>query len=763
MHNGTAEKFVWAEGLSYEKNINVAFLYGPVAVGRIRLEVCGLNAYRVFCGGKFVGYGPARAAHGYVRRDVFDLSDCLGAYIAVEVTGYNVNSYCCADVPPAFSAAVCDGDGGLIADTDDFKCFLLGDRVQRVQRYSFQRPFAECYRAERCRTSLYNGDAAGFKPLATAILTNPPRVLERNAPYPDYARAPLNNVYECGSVKIDDAAEPWRDRSLMNVDNAGTKGFLYGELDVRLSDEAGKFVYKKCGDYSSDLAAGRYVVFDAGRTRTGFLELGLDVKSDCSLYVIFDEIDWKEKPSGPDSNGAANICFYRNDCCNVIKYELKRGGYRLMNFEPFSARFLKLAVLSGEARVKSAAFIDLQNGSGGGFKFECGDIRLNAIAAAAAETWAQNAVDIPMDCPSRERAGWLCDAMFSSRAERLLTGANVIERNFLENYALCPPLKELPAGMVPMCYPADAADGVFIPNWAMWYVLQLADYYRRAGERSIIDLSRSKVYGLIDYFDRFLCAEGLLSDLDGWIFIEWSKANDFTNGVNFPTNMLYGAMLKAAGELYGDNALIKRGEKITELVRALSFNGEFFEDNAVRLDDRLVRAGNTSETCQYYAFYFDIASPESFPGLFAKLFDGGFGGGRDEKTFCPSVYKSNAFIGDYMRLDLLCRYGRHAQTIKECADTLYNMAVRTGTLWEHNYVFASLNHGFASYALNLITRATAGFVRYESKDSKIVMTEPQLKIDLHAVLPVGPDRVVFDFNGPRRTITFPKGFKIEYV
>ena len=29
--------------------------------------------------------------------------------------------------------------------------------------------------------------------------------------------------------------------------------------------------------------------------------------------------------------------------------------------------------------------------------------------------------------------------------------------------------------MLPMCYPSDHNDGVFIPNWAMWFVVQLKD------------------------------------------------------------------------------------------------------------------------------------------------------------------------------------------------------------------------------------------------------------------------------------------------
>jgi alpha-L-rhamnosidase len=75
-----------------------------------------------------------------------------------------------------------------------------------------------------------------------------------------------------------------------------------------------------------------------------------------------------------------------------------------------------------------------------------------------------------MDCPTRERAGWLCDSFFTARAEKVFTGENAIEYNFLENFLLPEKFEHLPKGMLPMCYPSDHYDKVFIPNWAMWFV-----------------------------------------------------------------------------------------------------------------------------------------------------------------------------------------------------------------------------------------------------------------------------------------------------
>ena len=65
----------------------------------------------------------------------------------------------------------------------------------------------------------------------------------------------------------------------------------------------------------------------------------------------------------------------------------------------------------------------------------------------------------------------LCDSYFISSVEYVLTGKNVIEKAFLENFILNKEFRHIPEGMIPMCYPADHNNGNFIPQWAMWMSL----------------------------------------------------------------------------------------------------------------------------------------------------------------------------------------------------------------------------------------------------------------------------------------------------
>lgn len=262
--------------------------------------------------------------------------------------------------------------------------------------------------------------------------------------------------------------------------------------------------------------------------------------------------------------------------------------------------------------------------------------------------------------------------------------------------------------MIPMCYPSDSPSGEFISNWSLWYILELDDYYKRTDDFGLLARSEKKVCGILEYFLGYVNQEGFLESLSHWVFVEWSRANDFTYGVNMPSNMLYSAALIAAGRCYKRSGWTEQGKALRGKIADYAFNGSFFEDNLIRKDGRLVRLGNITETCQYYAFYFGVADKAHYPSLYDTLFSESFGIGRDESSVFPHVFKSNAFIGNFLRLDYLCSEKRFAQVNSESKASFLHMAHRTGTLWEHNNPTNSLNHGFASYVAVLIMRAAAG-------------------------------------------------------
>ncbi len=759
---------VWPAGRDREMNLLMEFRAGftTAAGDAARVRVTAATIYRLRVDGRFIGSGPARAGHGVFRVDEWDLGDRLAAgphTVTIEVAGYNCNSYALLDQPSFLQAEVLV-NGKVVAATGSepqapgavadgmkpigFDALLRHDRVQKVQRYSFQRPFSEVWRLP--------GQAA--EPVRCEPRPPAP-LLPRGVSYPAYhVRRPTAHLTG-GTVALGPVpAAPWKDRSLTGIGPA-LDGFPEADLATIPSLElqgmqiATAEPVPEAAEFA--LADRGYRTLDFGVNLSGFISARLTVREPTRLAFTFDEI---LQPDG-------RVDWKRLGCVNIVLLELEPGSYEFESLEPYTLRYLTLSVLSGGCEVADVGLRELCNPDADGGRFACSDPRLVRIFEAARETFRQNATDIFMDCPSRERAGWLCDSLFTGRVEADFCGGMSVERNFLENFLHPPRFAHLPDGMLPMCHPADHDDGNFIPNWALWFILQLDDYAARGGDAELVQALLPRVEKLLAWCRQYENSDGLLEKLPGWVFVEWSRANDFVQDVNYPTNMLYAAALDAAARLQGDPARAAQAERLREVIRAQSFDGTFFVDNALRQDGRLAVTTNRSEVCQYMAFYFGVATPETHPELWRTLV-AEFGPERKQTGGHPEVHPANAFVGHQLRFELLSREARGSQILAEAVDTWLPMADRTGTLWEHDAPHASCNHGFASHAAHVLSRDVLGLARVDPAAGTVAvrMADPPLDWCAGSIpTPRGP--VALEWHrreGVREYIlTLPTGFTAQ--
>lgn len=688
-------KPVWLSGRETEMNVSLFLRAVLPPTAGAALKLACHTKYQVFVNGAFFADGPARAAHGFFRVSEYDLTPVLTKaqnVVCILAAGYNANSFYLTD-QPSFVCAEIESPAGVLFATGGERPFTACEdlyRTQRVQRYSFQRPFTEAYVYALDTDEILTDPA--FRPLPCKLAETAPKTfIARETPYCDYEERGAAAV--CGRGEMMPAAAPKRfhDRSLTDIGPA-LKGFPEEELSC--------CVIKELNALSPVLAEPEnipfaplvlpedgFAVYDMGLNTTGFLHLAVRPARDITLYAVFNELLPESSVPAPDANS----------CANAVKWELVGGrAYDLVSFEPYTYRYLQLISMGGAAEVTAVGQYRECYPAGALVNAKkMPDADLQAVYDAAVETFRQNATDIFMDCPSRERAGWLCDSFFTARSEYALTGKNPVEHAFLENFLLPESFACLPAGMLPMCYPADHYDGVYIPNWAMWYGLQLEASRARGEGEALIAAAKEKMYALAGFLAGFENASGLLQNLESWVFVEWSKANDFTQDVNYPTNMLYARFLEALANMYNDAALADKAARIKQTIRAQSFDGRFFRDHAVLQNGVPVPAPDHTETAQYYAFFTGVAAPETYPALFDTMCRD-FGPGRDPETQYPDVPVSNAFIGNYLRLDMLYTAGRFAQLKREIRDFFLPMARATGTLWENMHSGASCCHGFAS-------------------------------------------------------------------
>ena len=690
---------VWAAGREKEKNLTLVFK-AVAAPGEAVLRLTGSTAYQVWINGRFVAAGPARTCPGYFRVDELPVGSWLTEEknsLAVVVAGYNADSFEYVN-QPSFLTAELERDGAIVAATGaagDFRCREVTERIKKVEKYSYQRNFAEAYRlTEDYERYLTDPEAeAASLPLAEYA---PGAYLERHVPYMDYQALVPEAVAGAGKVRLQEKDTGWA--TALQHPPERILNFPNEELECRIFADIRRMVFEPEETASraagaERLEAGRYLLYRFPYNDTGFICATIRCEETTELHFQFDEIivDGQVDP-------------LRMGCVNDIRLTLAKGTYRFQTFEPYVMQGLRVLVLSGACVLEDVRLQEYAYPAIPALK-SYRDPELQLIYDAAVRTFRQNSPDIYMDCPSRERAGWLCDSFFTSRVERILTGESRVERNFLENFLLPESFVDMPEGMLPMCYPSDPSEHQYIPNWAMWFVLELREYLDRTGDRALVDALKKRVYDLAAYFRRYENEDELLENLDGWIFLEWSRANDadVVAGVNYPTNMTYAGTLRAIGELYGDGELVEKADRIIETVRRQSYDADkgFFTDNAVRRDGRLTSTGVTTEVCQYYAFFFGAGTPELYPELWRRLTTD-FGPFRKEKNPWPQVDFANMFIGNYLRLDVLLRYGLHDRLLEELKGYFLNGARKTGTLWENNTEVASCDHGFASHVIYIL-------------------------------------------------------------
>ena len=740
-------KPVWPEGLERQMNSFVEFRvsFDAKAGERPTLRVTGSSVYRIRLNGEFAGYGPARAAKGFFRVDEWPLAATEGRNdLTIEVSAYNCNNYYVAEWPGFLQAEVVFGDRVLASTGRDFSAYGT-QRVTKCSRYSFQRAFNEAYRM-----------SADFNDAQLKLAEQPAvPLIERIAPLPDFTVTKLGSPISATKVR---RLEKINYRSIRSVDNPELTFKLYpaDALEANIWRELqhvevlettarsyhpseasiAKQCRKTCESAPCHVQDGSGFVFDVGFNESGFPGMTVVCTKPGKLWIAFDEIlqDGKVNP-------------LRYGVANGVVWDLQPGRYSLEAFEPYTFRYLHVFAIGGAFEVSDPYMRGYKNPDAKKASFKSSDPALDKIFVAARETFAQNAVDVFTDCPSRERAGWLCDSFFTGRSSVLFTGSTDLERLFIQNYVLPESFPELPDGALPMCYPADHPNHNFIPNWAMWFVIEVDEYLARSGDRSTVDALKPRLVKLVDYLKTFRNSDGLLEKLPAWVFVEWSEANNLVQDVNYPSNMTWAEVLDCMDRLYGMPDLADEARRVRETVRKQSWTGRWFCDNAIRQPDGSLKlSGKCTETCQYYAFMFKTATPERDPELWRTMLDD-FGPQRKKTKKHPEIYFSNAFIGNYLRLELLSRAGLGRQLLDETKGYFTYMADRTGTLWENDTPHASCNHGFASHAAVFYVKNVLGIAAIDARAKTGTVQKTDVPLEsCSATLPVPGGAVTYGWT-----------------
>ena len=427
------------------------------------LKISAVDFYQVFEDGKLISFGPNRTASGFSRVKVLSINNPKS--IRIRVNYYGVETYACDFGNPFFGVEVLS-NGKVVYTSNDFICYNLPYKNTDVPKFSYQHGFLESYD--------FNGDSPSK---IDTIKVNAPTILSEEKENCDYTEFRPTLIKQGEFSGFDSVQSPWWAKD-------ATPSKFSVEED---------FIEETLSGY-------KFIDYELPCEKTGFIKLKINTNENVKLFIAFEEI----LPDG-------KWYFGRSNCYDFIGIETD-GDKDFLSLEPYSFKYIKI-IYKGVAdfdfsvvAVQNDRTID---------SFKCQDEDLNLIYNASKESFCQNVFDNFTDCPTRERAGWLCDSFFMGKAEKYFTGKNDIEKNFLQNFIVAN-CDEIERGMLPKCFPAEHKDRVYIPNWAMWFVLELKDYLVRTGDRALIDNAKDKVYGIVDFFDKYINPDGLLENLQSW-------------------------------------------------------------------------------------------------------------------------------------------------------------------------------------------------------------------------------------------------------
>ena len=679
---------------------------GELMLSGITARLSAQNFYRLSINGEIVMHGPARTAHGYARVDEVDVTWYLEPglnHVAVEVMAYGsehpiYNRYsndCTMEDGMLIAELCCNGKVLCATGRDAWQVCRVSARVPNAERISHSRECIEIYRMDE-QYYLWKVGKSAYVPAVQ--IAREPVYLPHEALQPSLEEHFFDDLTGFGSCRIQPAKKI---DPLFYEQNSPAYTALdeHPTADCRRTQEtAFGGVCAEYGDEGLTLwgDTDMYAAFDAGESRVGFLRLVVSCEKEGVIDLVHSEL--------LDTDGS--IPYYHNA---VTRLHVPVGLTEFIAFEPSLVRYVKMYFRdTGAVTVHSLSLLDFAYPDEHRTSFACSDENVNRLYAAAKKTLMLNTLDIFMDCPERERGGWLCDSLWTGRAAALMLSDARVEREFLENFLLTP-ADGMFHGFFPEVYPAckpSYKEMTGITTWSFWLGCEICEYISRTGDIAFRDQYAPRMEAFVKGTRDFVGKSGLLENLP-WLFIDWSQSNraENTQPVSTAANALYAYMMQALGSTFERPEWIGIAAEVRKILRdAIIGNREasdvkYIPDSFdVREDGRLCAKGYFSEAAMYTALWSGLFQKGEAPLLDRAVTQ------KMGPAPCyakdPMVGDSNLFIGLCIRLDMLTKYGAYEKMFEDML-AIYMPQLREGpgTLWENRMIDTSSRcHGFAAHA-----------------------------------------------------------------
>ena len=276
------------------------------------------------------------------------------------------------------------------------------------------------------------------------------------------------------------------------------------------------------------------IELDAGELVTGYVSLNTRGGQGSVVKLVYAESYWQEAANG--GMRKAQRDDWENGkiigITDTVRPSGKEEQWESFWFRTF--RFIRIEVTAGESplEILGLSFIDTGYPLEAKTKINLPQPWLNKLWEVSLRTLQRCMHETYEDCPYYEQLQYTIDTRLQMLFTYAVSGDTRMARRTLWDYHC----SLLPEGMMQSRYPCRYPQ--VIPVFSLYWVLMLEEYYIQTGDPSLVQLYRSSVDAVLDFFDRHIGALGLVENLGFWDFCDWSPEWMKNHGV--PNAVLHG-------------------------------------------------------------------------------------------------------------------------------------------------------------------------------------------------------------------------------
>ena len=246
------------------------------------------------------------------------------------------------------------------------------------------------------------------------------------------------------------------------------------------------------------------LVYDFGQNLAGYTELNITgAKAGQKVRLIHGET--------LDENGNFTIANFqpgdRNKNGGIpqeVNYICREGDQSYAPlFSIFGFRYVKVETEIPQEKLTLTAralYSDMAETA----KFSCGSPLVDRLFQNAVWSMKSNFVDIPTDCPTRERAGWTGDAAIFADTGSYLMDCVPVYRKWLQNLRL----KQYPNGRMAFIAPSNGKPGLIAKlfsasvGWGDAAVIVPWELYKKTGDLTLLAENYEMMKGWVGFLEK---------------------------------------------------------------------------------------------------------------------------------------------------------------------------------------------------------------------------------------------------------------------